>query len=129
MVKLLEEEDATNNVEIIYKDIKNNFGMIPNFFKAMAAADPSWLELNWYREKQIMIEAGPLDKKTRELIAFAVSVVNNCEYCSSAHEMMAQQQGASKKEISHVRQIIELFASFSAIANSFPDLPSDIKPK
>lgn len=51
MVKLL-EEDATNNVEIIYKDIKNNFSMVPNLFKAMAAIDPNWLELNWYRENK-----------------------------------------------------------------------------
>ena len=80
MVKLLEEEDATNSVELIYKDIKDNFGMIPNLFKAMAAADPIWLELNWYRENQIMIESGPLEKKTRELIAFAVSMVNNRKY-------------------------------------------------
>ena len=129
MVKLLEEEDATNSVELIYKDIKDNFCMIPNLFKAMAAADPTWLELNWYREKQIMIESGPLEKKTRELIAFAVSIVNNCEYCSSAHEMMAHQQGASMEEINHARQVVELFSSFNAIANSFPDLPCDIKLK
>lgn len=129
MVMLLEEKDATNSVELIYKDIKDNFGMIPNLFKAMAAIDPTWLELNWYREKQIMIENGPLEKKTRELIAFAVSIVNNCEYCSSAHEMMAHQQGASMEEINHARQVVELFSSFNAIANSFPDLPCDIKLK
>ena len=129
MVKLLEEEAATDSVEIVYQDIKHNFGMIPNLFKAMAASDPVWLEMNWYREKQIMIEPGPLDKKTRELIAFAVSVVNNCEYCSLAHEAMAHKQGASMEEIHHARQVIELFTSFNAIANSFSDLPCDIKLK
>ncbi len=129
MVKLIEEEDATNSVELVYKDIKNNFDMIPNLFKAMAASDPVWLEMNWYREKKIMIEDGPLDKKTRELIAFAVSVINNCEYCSLAHEVMAYRQGATQDEINHARQVIELFTSFNAIANSFSDLPCDIKLK
>ncbi len=129
MVKLLEEEDAINGVELIYSDIKENLGMVPNLFKAMAAIDPIWLELNWYREKQIMIDSGPLDKKTRELVAFAVSVVNNCDYCFSAHEMMAHKKGASLEEINHVRQIIELFTSFNVIANSFSDLPCDIKLK
>jgi len=74
-----------------------------------------------------MIEDGPLDRKTRELIAFAVSVINNCEYSSLAHEKMARNQGASEEEINHARQVIELFASFNAIASSFPKIPCDIK--
>ncbi len=125
---LLEEQESTGTTKIVYDDIKRTFGIIPNLFKVMAAADPDWLEMNWYREKKIMIEEGPLDRKTRELIAFAVSVINNCEYCSLAHEKMARMQGASQDEINHARQVIELFASFNAIANSFTDLPSDIKP-
>jgi len=128
MVKLLQDEEATDTAKFVFNDIKQTFGMIPNLFKAIAAADPCWLEMNWYREKKIMIEEGPLDRKTRELIAFAVSVINNCEYCSLAHEKMARMQGASEEEINHARQVIELFASFNAIANSFPDLPCDIKP-
>jgi len=128
MVELLQEEEAAGTAKLVYDDIKQTFGMIPNLFKAMAAADPCWLEMNWYREKKIMIEEGPLDNKTRELIAFAVSVVNNCEYCSLVHENMARMQGASKDEINHARQIIELFASFNVITNSFPDLPCDIRP-
>lgn len=129
MVKLLEEEQAHGKCHDIFEDIKNTFGMIPNLFKAIGAADADWLESSWQREKRIMIDDGPLDKKTRELIAFAVSTVNNCEYCSQAHEAMAQSQGASVEEMMHARQIIDLFSSFNAIANSFPELPCDIKPK
>lgn len=128
MTELLQESDAVETAKLVYDDIRQTFGMIPNLFKAMAAANPAWLEMNWYREKKIMIEEGPLDRKTRELIAFTVSVINNCKYCSLAHEKMAHMQGASQDEINHARQVIELFASFNAIANSFPDLPCDIKP-
>ena len=129
MTNKIQEEQATGKTKEIYEDIKNTFGMVPNLFKAMAASDPEWLAINWQREKTIMIEEGPLDRKTRELIALTVSIINNCEYCSLAHEAMAGQVGASKDEINHAKRVIELFASFNAIANSIHDLPCDIRPR
>ena len=129
MVKMVSEKEATGKTKELYADIKNNFGMVPNLFKAMAAVDPDWLEMNWQREKKIMVDDGPLDQKYRELIAFTVSVINNCEYCTLAHESVAAVRGASKEEIGHARQVIELFASFTAIANSFNDIPCDILPE
>ena len=129
MTQFITEDQATGKTREVYDDIKNSFGMVPNLFKAMAASDPDWLEINWQREKNIMIEEGPLDHKTRELIALTVSIINNCEYCSLAHEAMAGSVGASKDEINHAKRVIELFASFNAIANSMHDLPCDIRPK
>ncbi len=129
MTQFITEDQATGKTRGVYDDIKNSFGMVPNLFKAMAASDPDWLEINWQREKNIMIEEGPLDRKTRELIALTVSIINNCEYCSLAHEAMAGSVGASKDEINHAKRVIELFASFNAIANSMHDLPCDIRPK
>ena len=129
MTQFMTEEQATGKTKEVYDDIKNSFGMVPNLFKAMAASDSDWLEINWQREKAIMLEEGPLDRKTRELIALTVSIINNCEYCSLAHEAMAGQVGATKEEINHAKRVIELFASFNAIANSMHDLPCDIRPK
>ncbi|PKM12065.1 MAG: alkylhydroperoxidase [Gammaproteobacteria bacterium HGW-Gammaproteobacteria-3] len=129
MTQLLSEQQAEGLAKEVYGDIRKTFGMVPNLFKAMAAADPHWLAQNWQREKTIMIEDGPLDRKTRELIAMTVSIVNHCEYCTYAHEAMARQLGASKAEINHAKRVIELFSSFNAIVNAYPDLPCDIKPK
>jgi len=129
MTRLLSEEQATGKTQEVYEDIKQTFGMVPNLFKAMAAADPDWLAINWQREKSIMVEDGPLDRKTRELIAMSISIINNCEYCSLAHEAMAGHLGASNAEINHAKQVIELFASFNAIANAYHNIPCDIKPK
>lgn len=129
MTNFITEAQATGKIQEVYKDIKNSFGMVPNLFKAMAAADADWLAINWQREKTIMVEDGPLDRKTRELIALAVSISNNCEYCSLAHEAMAEHMGASKDEINHAKRVIELFSSFNAIASSYRDMPCDIRPK
>jgi uncharacterized peroxidase-related enzyme len=127
MTNLFESDVVTGKAKDLYDDIQKTFGMVPNLFKAIAPADPDWLELNWNREKKIMVEDGALDKKTRELIAMTVSIVNNCEYCKLAHEAMAIHQGASQDEVNHAKQVIELFASFNAIANSFPEVPCDIR--
>ncbi|MGB3096864.1 MAG: carboxymuconolactone decarboxylase family protein [Candidatus Deferrimicrobiaceae bacterium] len=127
MNKLLSEEDAVGKVKEIYQEIKAAFGMVPNLFKAQAAVDPEWLELNWNREKTIMLEKRALDRKTKELIAMTVSLVNGCEYCSLAHEVMAHMVGATTQEIVEAKEVVELFSSFNAIADSLR-VPCDITP-
>ena len=127
MSALLSEQDATGQAKQIYEEIQEAFGMVPNFFKAQAAVDPEWLELNWQREKKIMIEECALDRKTKELLAMVVSLVNGCEYCSLAHESVALMSGASQEEINDAKKVLELFSSFNAIADSLR-VPCDIIP-
>ncbi len=127
MIKLVSEEEAQGKVTEVYAEIKQEFGTVPNFFKAQAAVDADWLEVNWQREKVIMLSSGGLDRKTRELIAYAVSEVNRNEYCILAHEGMAREAGATDQEIDQTRQIIELFCSFNAIAETL-SVPIDIGP-
>lgn len=127
MNKLLSEDEATGKARIILDEIKSCFGMVPNFFKAQAAIDPDWLELNWNREKKIMLADGALDRKTRELIALAISLVNRCQYCSLAHETMALMSGASQQQVNETKQVVELFASFNVIADSLR-VPCDVTP-
>ena len=128
MNKLLLEEEAHGKAKDVFEEIKSSFGMVPNFFKAQAAVDPDWLELNWMRWKSIMGRQRSLDRKTKELLAVAVSLANNCEYCSLAHESMALMLGVSEQEIIEAKEVIELFASFNAIADSLR-VPCDITPE
>ena len=128
MTKMLSEEDATGKTKKIFEEIKEAFGMVPNFFRAQAAVDPDWLEQNWNREKKIMLSQDALDRKTKELIAMAVSLVKNCDYCSLAHEAMALMVGATEKEIHETKKVIELFSSFTSIAESL-HVPCDITPE
>ncbi len=126
MTKLISDEEATAQVKDIFEDIKKNFGMVPNFFRAQAV-DPEWLSLNWEREKAIMLKESSLERKTKELIAMTVSLVKNCNYCALAHEAMARQVGASEEEILEAKKVIELFSSFNSIADSLR-VPCDITP-
>jgi AhpD family alkylhydroperoxidase len=42
---------------------------------------------------------GALDAKTKELIAFAISVAVRCDPCIAFHAKAAQRQGASREEV------------------------------
>jgi alkylhydroperoxidase/carboxymuconolactone decarboxylase family protein YurZ len=46
-------------------------------------------------------EAGPLDRKMRELIKMAISATANQETAVERHAVMAIQEGASKDEVYH----------------------------
>lgn len=127
MSNLMTDSEATGKAKEIFKDITATMGMVPNFFRAQAATDPDWLELNWTRWKSIMGRQRKLDRKTKELVAMAVSLTNNCQYCSLAHEAMSLMVGASEDEINEVKEVTELFQSFDSIANML-QIPCDITP-
>ena len=80
-IKMVEEDEATDEVKEVYDDIKSTLGtdFIPNMYKLMAP-NPPYLEANWRKVKAVMVEPGELDRLTKEIIAVAVSATNSCEY-------------------------------------------------
>src|SRR5512135_3430747 len=80
-VKLIPEEEATGKVKALYQEIKERLGtdFVPNLYRAMAS-NPEYLEANWRKDQAIMSESKRLDPLTKEIIAVAVSAVNNCHY-------------------------------------------------
>jgi AhpD family alkylhydroperoxidase len=45
------------------------------------------------------VKSGALDAKTKELIAFAISVAVRCDACIAFHAKAARKHGASRKEV------------------------------
>ena len=77
-VELITEQQATGRVKEIYEDIKATMGweFVPQTFQ-LIAHNPDHLETYWEHYKQTM-SPGLLDMKTKKLIAYVVSAVNNC---------------------------------------------------
>jgi AhpD family alkylhydroperoxidase len=48
---------------------------------------------------QSAVKGGALDSKTKELIAFAISVAVRCDACIAFHAKAAQRHGASRAEV------------------------------
>ena len=72
--------DATDKVKEVYEDIMatKEIEFIPNFWQALSN-NPDHLEATWQKLKSVM-KPGKLDLLTKEIIALAVSITNNCTY-------------------------------------------------
>ena len=77
-VELVTEQQATGKVKEIYEDIKASMDweFVPQTFQ-LIAHNPERLESYWNHYKLTMAP-GRLDLKTKKLIAYIVSAMNNC---------------------------------------------------
>jgi alkylhydroperoxidase family enzyme len=80
-IKMIEADEATDDVKEIYDDIKSTLGIdfVPNMYTLMAP-NPPYLEANWHKVKAVMVEPAELDRLAKEIIAVAVSATNSCDY-------------------------------------------------
>lgn len=126
-IKLIDESEAVESVVAIYNDIKKTFGMdfVPGMFRAMAN-NPAYLEASWNRYKVIM-GPGKLDRKTKEIIAVAVSATNGCEYCINAHTAVLKKMGLGDTEITELMAVVDLFSGFNKLLDGLR-VESDIFP-
>ena len=81
-IEALDPAIATGRTNELLDDVKTTFGATPNLFLTAAASDAA-LE-SMLRSFQA-IGAGSLEPGFVEQIALAVSEVNGCSYCLSAH--------------------------------------------
>lgn len=75
-------ETAPEGSKETLKQIQKAFGFIPNL---MATFANSPAVLNGYMAMDAAWEKSSLTPKERQLILLTTSVVNNCNYCKSAH--------------------------------------------
>lgn len=58
---------------------------------------------------------GELDRKTKELIAVACSVLMRCQFCVHVHSQRAMDQGANKKDIAEAIAVAMFIAAGSQL--------------
>ncbi|NMM27776.1 MAG: carboxymuconolactone decarboxylase family protein [Glaciimonas sp.] len=124
-VTLIDEQNATGEVAQVYAEIRSIFGLsfVPNMFKVMAH-NPSYLKASWERVKVVM-GPGLIDRKTKEMIAVAVSAVNGCDYCVSAHTAALKGMGCGDAELVELMSVVDLFSGFNKLLEGLqvtPDL-------
>lgn len=124
-VKIPSESQAAGEVEAIFAEIRQVFGMpfVPNLFKVMAH-NPAYLKASWERVKVVM-GPGLLDRKTKEMIAVAVSAVNGCDYCVLAHTAALKSMGVGDGELVELMAVVDLFSGFNKLLEGL-QVPPDI---
>ena len=127
-VKLVEESCDHPIVRRVFADIKatKKIDRVPNIWRALAT-HPEHLELCWTRLKAIM-QPGKVDLLTKEIVALAVSVTNNCRYCINSHTAAAQKLGLDNEMLGEVLAVVGLFNQMNKLADAYQVDP-DILPK
>jgi uncharacterized peroxidase-related enzyme len=101
MSRIAIPQDIPAESKVVVDAISRQLKLTPNLFRVMAQSP---LALNGWAGLQASL-AKTLDVKTRDGIALAVSQVNECQYCLSAHTYVASHfAGLSDEEIARNRQ-------------------------
>ncbi|NRR90163.1 carboxymuconolactone decarboxylase family protein [Winogradskyella undariae] len=98
------KEEVSSNNQAIFENLNKALGFVPNLYATYAHSDTA-LEnyLNFANAKT------SLSAKEKEVVNLAVSQVNDCTYCLSAHTAIGKMNGFTDE------QIIELRAGFSSV--------------
>jgi AhpD family alkylhydroperoxidase len=122
-VKLYKKDGDKKAVEVQEK-IEKKFGFIPEVYQAMGRNGAFLSDV-----LSISESAGKgLDPKTKELIAIAVSAVNGCDYCVSAHRAIAKGAGVTDEEITaalEVAAMMSMYNNFNRAAGLKIDIKAD----
>ena len=111
-------DESDTSVKNIYQDIRDSrkTNYIGNFWRYLAF-DPSLLKNVWEDVKNLMVKDTIIDKKTKEMIYMAVSITNNCSYCTHSHTATAKKLGMTREEHSEFLSIVALAAKTNQLVN------------
>ena len=125
MTKLIEYEQASEEVRAVYDDIRTTrqTDYINNFWKALANHPPT-LQRTWQVLKDVMTSPGEIDPLMRELIYIAVSVTNGCDYCIASHTTAARNKGMNDVMLGELMAIIATANMTNRLANGY-QIPVD----
>lgn len=101
MSRILPVTEAKNEAAETLSAMRQQLGMVPNLY-ASVAHSPS--VLNAFLVFNEALSLGRLTAKQRELIALAVGQANQCQYCLSAHTLLAGNAGIDKAQALAARQ-------------------------
>ena len=95
-LNVIAPDQATESLKETYDNITEKMGKVVNIFQGMANSPAA---LNAYLSMSAALADGELSPQDREVVYLAVSESNGCNYCVSAHTMIATQHaGMSEAE-------------------------------
>ena len=126
----IEYADATPEVRAVYDDIMTTreTDYINNFWKAIAN-DPVTLRRTWQSVKEIMA-AGALDTLTKELIYLAVSVSNQCAYCTASHTVSSRKAGMTDQMFAEMMAVVGMANETNRLSSGYQvEIDERFKPR
>src|SRR6266446_6226064 len=112
----------------LFADIKNQFGFIPNFYRAQTTR-PDLIEAQAQLVDATLIKEGALTRKQKEYIFLVCSAANLSTYCVTAHCEMIRMLGIEGPEpeqiaidhtATHLPMAVKALLNFAAKLNREP---------
>lgn len=115
----VEYSEASPEVRAVYDDIMRTRGTdwINNFWKALAHDLPT-LRRTWESVKQIM-GPGALDALTKEMVYLAVSVTNQCPYCTASHTAAARKAGMTDAMFAELMAVVGMANETNRLSSGY----------
>lgn len=90
--------EVSENNKVIFDSLEEKLGFVPNLFATYAHSDSAL-------ENYLSLSMGKttLNAKEKEVVNLAVSEVNNCVYCLSAHTAIGKMNGFTDGQILELR--------------------------
>ena len=95
---LTKEQVSPKNQEI-FETLKKSVGFVPNLYAAMAHSDTALKDYLQFSNSKSSLS--PIEK---EVVDLAISQVNGCRYCQSAHTAISKMKGLKEDQILELRQ-------------------------
>ena len=117
LVKLIEYEDASDPVKVIYSDIIAFYETerVPSIFRVLAH-DEGYLKDYWGAVRHVFSE-GKLDRVTKQAVALGASMAAKSDYGVDLHLHEAKRAGLSDAGVIEVVQIVQLFSALTKFAD------------
>jgi uncharacterized peroxidase-related enzyme len=93
-------ESAPEGSATALRALEQGLGFVPNLAAAMAESPAL---VSGFVDLRKTIAGGELTGAERELVALAVSLENDCDYCMAAHSTFALMQGADEQAVAAAR--------------------------
>lgn len=123
-VNLISEQEAEGEIKAVFEQVKQmSGGVVPPTFQAMAN-HPEYMKLV-LQKMQTVMSFPELDKNTKLAIAFAVSVLNNCEMCITMYSKQLTDAGFTDKQKVAILSMIDLVGSMNHFNNGMLIKPGE----
>ena len=111
-------EEVSDDNKAIFDNLEKAVGLVPNLFATYAHSENALKNYLAFSNAKTSLKA-----KEKEVVNLAVSQVNQCEYCLSAHTAIGKMNGFSEDQILELRQG---FSSFDTKLDALAKLARDI---
>ena len=116
--KVLTREEVSGKNQELFDQLKSNVGFVPNLYAAYAYSENALGNYLTLAAAKTSLKA-----KEKEVINLAVSEVNQCTYCLSAHTAIGKMNGFTDEQILELRAG---YASFDSNLDALARLAKNI---